>query len=279
MGVRSRVFHFAMNSYGYYNVDQTNSIYYHVIDEVLMLNILFETKDQALMFRNYILSYLEPYGYETSPISAKIIDWGIQHLTHKFVDAQLQILSTHYKPQDSDSIQTSPSQMNHSDTTIIGLGSDLIRFQSLEDLRWFGGLSGESCHLIGSSFCSGRLKKYDRSENNRLALTRDFHGFFDGLGGKSIPRLRISVYSFETTRNNEGRFPVTLKIEFKDIDIQLVLARKLKEGSVEIDGNPLLRSATVFVKDYAEFSFCINWKFEQVTEIWAAEDDMTAAID
>ncbi|KAJ3115415.1 hypothetical protein HK098_006952, partial [Nowakowskiella sp. JEL0407] len=286
-GIRSKVYYFAMMHLGIYNGNKAQSIFYPPPPEdefALMINIIFRSEENALKFQSELISHLLNFDRDGSPAIARLNGEKVE-ATITTIDSSPRILATDYVPSDSDSVQESISQsIQTDDLSFIDFQSELMKFQSVEDPARFAGLGGESCHLISRSDCHGALKKYNNSDNNRLCLTRQFHGFFDGIGNKWHPLVRVSVLRVEKFRNMDGRYPVQLKLEFLTEAVKRELSMRLKSGCTFLEKtflgtNPVYSySVVVHVLEHTEFCYCVNWKYEHTTKLWQQREADEAAV-
>ena len=144
------------------------------------------------------------------------------------------------------------------------------KFQRIEAESFFGGSGkAESCHLMSREHCKkyGSYLKYDNDKSNRLALSREFHGFYDGLNIK-IPFVNISVVNISKQKVTGDRYSVTLKITVLNAGCKEMIFSRLKPGSAIVPEDDLAMTTTVLILNPTVFKKCINWKFKQIQKLW-----------
>jgi hypothetical protein len=126
-----------------------------------------------------------------------------------------RIYFVHYDPQESESPQDTMSSISlTSSVTVLDASTDEFRYQRIEHERFFlphG--KAESCHLVSKKLCRDQKRefaKYDRDPNNRLALSREMHGCYDGLS-YDVPIVNMLPGSVEQNRSVGSRYKVRMQ--------------------------------------------------------------------
>jgi hypothetical protein len=126
---------------------------------------------------------------------------------------QLQrIYFVDYDAQESESPQDTMSSISlSSSVTVLDASTDEFRYQRIEHERYFLPYGkAESCHLVSrkqSRDHKREFARYDRDTNNRLALSREMHGFYDGLS-YDVPIVNMIPGSVEQNPSIGNRYKV-----------------------------------------------------------------------
>lgn len=115
-----------------------------------------------------------------SPLTNQVVDTRVAPVNAVSTELQ-RVFYGDYVPDDSKSPQNSVSSISLT-TSVSNLDSstDEFRFQRIEHEKFFQPYGkAESCHLVSRK--QREFAKYDRDSNSRLALSRDMHGWFDGM--------------------------------------------------------------------------------------------------
>ncbi|KAF1326483.1 Crn-like protein, partial [Globisporangium splendens] len=118
---------------------------------------------------------------------------------------------------------------------------------------------------------------YDRDQNNRLALSRDMHGFYDGLS-VAVLVMNIFVESVSPSPVKDDRYEVKLLVKALDPDYGRRIAIRLKEGTIVSEDSMEMRTC-VHVTNPKIFCKCIEWKSKQIEKVWEDYYSMTPAAD
>ena len=125
--------------------------------------------------------------------------------------------------------------------------TDEFKFQRIENLKVFGsGGKAESCHLMSGDHCHKyeSLKKFDNDKNNRLALSRDMHGWFDAIS-TSVPRFNVRFISVSEAPILELRYEVKISIEALDAESANMVFGRLKEGLTKTDNELIMNTSSM----------------------------------
>lgn len=231
-GVRCRLYRLAGSYLGYYDParrtgDKDSALWYE--DKTLRIHILFKSgmfmsslfdsavaltncdsfvEDNALRFDNTLQEEPVTLG---SPLNGQVIMTSVEQVAA--VATQLRrIYFVHYEPQESESPQDSMSSSSlSSSVTVLDASTDEFRYQRIEHERYFLPYGkAESCHLVSrkqSRDHKREFAKYDRDPNNQLALSREMHGFYDGLS-YDVPIVNMIAGSVEQNRSIGNRYKV-----------------------------------------------------------------------
>ncbi|GLD96542.1 hypothetical protein PINS_up005225 [Pythium insidiosum] len=144
-------------------------------------------------------------------------------------------------------------------TSIIDVMTDEFRYQRIEAEECFGSIGkAESCHLISAAHCREyeAYKMYDGDPNNRLALSRDLRGFYDGLN-VAVPVMNIFFESVSPAPVIDDRYEVKLVVRALDFECGQRISSRLKEGSI-ISADGMEMRTSVFVKEPKVFRKCLE---------------------
>ncbi|KAH9132724.1 hypothetical protein AeRB84_020979, partial [Aphanomyces euteiches] len=199
-GVRCRLYRLAGTFLGYYDPARTgkdSALWYE--DKTLRIHILFETEENALRFDNALQEEPVTLG---SPLNGQQLR---------------RIYFMHYVPQESESPQDTISSISlTSSVTVVDPSTEDFCYQRIEDDRYFLPYGkAESCHLISrkeSRDHKREFAKYDRDPNNRLALSREMHGYYDGLSYE-VPIVNMIPGSIEEKPSIDKRYKVEIFVK------------------------------------------------------------------
>ncbi|OWY98041.1 hypothetical protein PHMEG_00031295 [Phytophthora megakarya] len=121
-----------------------------------------------------------------------------------------RVFLTHYKPEES----TSPPQtisVASSTESKVDLWTEDFEFQRIEDKTVFVPYSkADSCHLVSSQQCKEHnleFGRYHGDPNNRLALSRELRGWYDGLSC-DVPYVNMYPGAIEEKPSKGNRYKV-----------------------------------------------------------------------
>lgn len=103
-------------------------------------------------------------------------------------------------------------------TPVIDITTNEFRYQRIEKESCFGRHGkAESCQLMSRAHCLSHesLRQYDDDPSNRLALSRDLHGFYDALN-TAVPVVNIYAESESPSPGPDARYEVTLRVRAFD---------------------------------------------------------------
>ncbi|EGZ27443.1 hypothetical protein PHYSODRAFT_321246 [Phytophthora sojae] len=150
------------------------------------------------------------------------------------------------KTVSSISLTTSVSNLDSS--------TDEFRFQRIEHEKFFLPYGkAESCHLVSrkqSRDHKREFAKYDRDSNNRLALSRDMHGWFDGMSIE-VPIVNMLPGSVEENQSIGNRRKVEVFVKVLDAQCTDRVFSRLKAGSTTTN-DPLMMT---FVHEDSKYRF------------------------
>ncbi|KAI8914553.1 hypothetical protein EDD86DRAFT_179991, partial [Gorgonomyces haynaldii] len=274
-GVRSRVYRLADLGIGYYDPSHPQAIYYE--DKTLMVHILFESKETALRFESQLRCEKVTMG---SPLNSRNISSDVQQIDHVPNTPLRRIYFDHYIPTESESPQESMSQIA-TEFSYFANTTDEFKYQKIEEYSVFGPLGmAESCHLMSREHCRKyeSYRSFDRNPSNRLALSRDMHGFFDGLNTGKLPVVKMSVVSVSPEPVVDGRYEVRIQIKVLTVDYKRPVFNRLQPGSKQVDGDDLAMTTSVLILDPNVFKKCMDWKEKQTQKQWDDYFNMDSAV-
>jgi hypothetical protein len=261
----------ADNHLGYYESGQP-AFFYGENETTLSVNVLFETKENALRFDSHLRNESITIN---SPMNSLSINSSVSTSTAPLGD---RIYFKDYIPTDSESPQDTQSVLTIQYSTF-GETSDEFKYQRIEKLSIFGSLGkAESCHLMSSSHCRKypSYSQYDNDPNNRLAMSRDLHGWFDDLNTQ-IPLFYLKVLSISDSDIVKGRYKVELAVVAFNQESANMIFPRLIEGSTQTD-DPLVMNSSVHVTNSAIFQKCLEWKERESTKKWESFFSMESAV-
>ncbi|KAL3656702.1 hypothetical protein V7S43_018370 [Phytophthora oleae] len=215
-GVRCKLYWMATLRIGYYDpthrIGNKNVAFWYQ-DKKLCFRVLFETKEGALLFETDLVTGPLTLG---SPLTDHVVDTRVERADAVSTSLQ-RIFYVDYVPNDSESPQHTISSVSLT-TSVSNLdaSTDEFHFQRIEDEKLFLPYGkAESCHLVSrkqSRDHKREFAKYDRDRNNRLALSRDMHGWFDGMS-MDVPIVNMRPGEVEENQSNGNRYkgPYTLR--------------------------------------------------------------------
>lgn len=271
-GVRCRTYRNADNYLGYQHGNKP-AIFYD--GDTLMIDILFKTEDKALGFESCILNEQTTFG---SPMNNLAINASVSSIPYSTTTLGKRIYFRDYIPTETESPQDTISQITPVFSTY-EISSDEFKYQRIENLSVFGQYGkAESCHLISAEHCRKyeSYRKFDNDKSNRLAMSRDMHGWYDELS-TSVPLFNVKILSNTKAIVFEDRYEIVLSIKALDAESARMVFWRLKEGSKQTN-NPLVMNTTVHVVNPDLFEKCLDWKSKQIDKRWREFLDMDPAI-
>ncbi len=261
-GVRSRMYRTADTKLGFYEKGQS-AFSYDESGENLKINVIFKTEDKALEFQSHVRSESIILN---SPMNALQITTEVTCGAFQIGE---KIFCSDYIPKDFESPQETPSVITENFSTYEET-SDEFKYQRIEKLSVFGTIGkAESCHLMSASHCRNHSQsygQYDKDPNNRLAMSRDLHGWFDAMN-TDIPLFYLKIISISDTPVVEGRYKVCLAVVALDQESANMIFWRLIEGSLATD-NVLVMHTFVHVTKPKAFKLCLEWKEKQILKEW-----------
>ncbi|OQS04320.1 Crinkler (CRN) family protein [Thraustotheca clavata] len=264
-GVRSRLYRLADLNLGYYDPNHPDAFVYE--GNKLMLHILFETKENALIFDTKFRDERITIG---SPLNNLTILSNVNHASRPSNEFNLRRINYEdYNPRDSDSPQETMSQIS----------SSSISFAINELKESSFGFMGkaERAHLMSKQHCEkySSCKKYKADKNNILALSHTMHGYFEALD-REIPLFKIDVGSVED-QPVDGTYKVILKVTALNHECKDDVFGRLKDGYGRTD-DPLTVTTYVYVENPQTFCHCLKWKCNEIQKCWDSYFSLDSAV-
>jgi hypothetical protein len=266
MGFRRGLYQMADDYLGFYENSEgmKKNPFSYQDDETLMINVLFENKNEALHFRSAVYRNVDT----VSPNGDLVVTLKVDPVTDAVLDET--ILVGHFE-SDKESPPDTPRPL--SGVTELYDTSPLFRYQRIEDERYFGGLyKADRAHLIDKPLCEKgkRFAKFQNNENNFLALSKEVHCWFDALSNVSerIPFFKLLIKQISSNQDpaNDYRYRVLLTVEAYNVETARLLFPRLKDGSTIIDDTQA--ETFVYVLDPEEFRVCLSWKNDKIDSLW-----------
>ncbi len=269
-GVRSRMYQNSDNYLGYYEAEK-KAFFYE--GNNLKINVLFKSEENALKFDSHIRSESKTIG---SSLNKLIINVNVTEISN--IPLGKRIYYEDYVATEFESPESTFSQITATYSTFENT-SDIFKFQRIEDINVFGSKGkAESCHLISSSHCRKykSYELYDNNPNNRLAMSRDLHGWFAGLNIE-IPLFCLSIISISESISVSSRYQVVLAVQAFDLEYAEKIFQRLNNGSQKTE-DPLVMDTVVYVTDPTVFQNCLNWKEKNTKKAWETYFSVESAI-
>jgi hypothetical protein len=253
-GVRKSLYRFSQNNCAFYH-HPVGAFEYEGDD--LVVDILFESRQNAINFQTEFEFLSTNIAFSQLNTESEIIP---------AINAQIgkRVLLKDYRNTDYDS--PDDSIFSTSEFTTYQPTDDLTVYQSLEkpDFLQFG---CEGAHLVSHHVCQKRKWiSLDRSENNRLSLSRQMHGYVDGLSNGRRPVVGLHYVSSDETLI-DGRYRVMVGVQCLDNKVKQLVEPLLKQGT-ESTADPLLFHCPVFVRDKDEFIKSLVFKSDETQILW-----------
>ena len=267
-GFRRTLYRLAQNHLGFYEKKDglRQDPFYYQDKETLVVNVLFKYERDVYFFRAAV--------YEAvTQISPK--DLAIELLVDQAANAVLDdtILVGHFHSDQDSPPETSESFLGG---TSLFDTSPLFRYQRLEHEIFFGGLvKADRAHIIDKAKCNpgSPLAKYQNNQNNFLALSKEFHCWFDALSNvyEKMPlfKLEIKTVSPERDSANEFRYHVLITVKARNENAARMVFGRLKDGSKIV--NDTEAETFLYILDPEEFRTCLAWRNKRTDRSWSLD--------
>jgi hypothetical protein len=266
-GARRTVYRIAFQHNAFFTGEST-SIFYD--GDTLKVNLAFEEKRDALAFETDLIGATETHR---SALEGLVVDLTVEQRRGTFpLEPPRRIMPSDYKPEESTSPDDGIS-VAASTVTVLDFKSDFVRYQRIESIELLQhALNGtEKCHLIDKAHCEkfSSYKQYQNDENNALSMSRDFHGWFDGLIG-DVPMFKLDYirHSNQPMANMDNRYEVVISVTVIDAAASKFIFPRLSSGSAAVEGQNLSMLAKVYVRNPSVFKYCLEWKAKRTSNKW-----------
>lgn len=253
-GIRRKLYQLAAAELGYYDpanvrpdTGNTPRAFWYENSDDIQIHVLFKKEEHALYFQSRLADDF------SSPI-----DVSVSQVTCP-TDLE-RILRQHYVADEYESPQLT---MISSEISVFDRSNPVFKYQRIEADGFFGSYGkAESAHLISASHCRSftSYARFDDDDNNRLALSREMHGAYDGLN-YDFPVVNIEFVSASEHAELDDRYKVELRVSVYSHEYVFLLAR-LKDESTRTE-DPLAMKTFVYVQNKNVFRTCIQWKFSK----------------
>ncbi|TMW68974.1 hypothetical protein Poli38472_001130 [Pythium oligandrum] len=279
-GIRAKLYRLAGMFLGYYDParytgDSHSALWYE--GKTLYIHVLFKTEENALQFENAMQDEPVTLG---SALNGHEVTTNVTRINHVPAAELQRIFFVHYDPLESESLEDTMSSISSSSVTVLDCSTDEFRYQRIEHERYFLPYGkAERCHLVSAKQCKHdeAFKQYDHDMNNRLAQSREMHGFYDGLSYE-VPIMNIYPGKVDDKRSIANRYKVEIFVKVFDKQCKDRVFSRLKEGSDQTD-DPLVMKTFVHVESPETFCFCLRWKHEDNDARWRSFLSMVPAVD
>ena len=253
-GVRKSLYRFSQNHCAFYHFPVAAFEYE---GDDLVVDVLFESRQDALNFQTEFEFLSTNIAFYQLKTESEVIPAGNARIGNR-------IFLKDYESTDFDS--PDDSIFSASEFTTYQPTDDLTVYQSLEKLDFLQ-FGCEGAHLVSHRVCQKRKWiSLDRSENNRLALSRQMHGYVDGLSNGRRPVVGLHYVSSDETLT-DGRYRVMVGVQCLDNNVKQLVEPLLKQGT-ESTANPLIFRCPVFVRDKEEFIESLKFKSNETQDLW-----------
>ncbi|ORY23187.1 hypothetical protein BCR33DRAFT_775417 [Rhizoclosmatium globosum] len=272
VGVRQMMYNLASENIAFYDLSlgKETSIQYDK-NNLLSLNLVFETKDHIYGFENALLEYIESFNRQHQCIlSLILVSFNFSLLTTSSDSHPQRVYHQDYCRLD---IEDSPPAVDtqfyeHPRTSCVDINNPLFLHQRIENENIFSQMfcQPNKCYLLEKSSCFGARKRFESNENNVILLSKDFHALVDALNG-DVPGILMALKSYSRLPSKEtGRFEVEVFVEFFETTLEEVYSPRLKSDSLKL--SDLVWSTPLSVENVDDFKFCLTWKTEKTSEQW-----------
>jgi len=205
---------------------------------IVSFAVVFQDMGQVAMFINGITLYLMKNKDQLALMNdqgSAVDEPTTTEIPSYPINQSFIILQTHYKPHDGEADPGSPlidmvvdirsSDRITVDVTLLSRRDPTFQFQRIENNNSFGLADPESAHIFPSAKCQGIYEWLDQPEFNRLALSRDVHLNFDGIGrGRGKRRKTQQTFAIRPLRPLNGYSTCTIaNVQCYKIPLELVL--------------------------------------------------------
>ena len=179
-GIRPKLYKLSSTFLGDYDGDEPAFSYCGNDNGNLAIRILFKTEENALNFENCLQNEKNTHN---SPMNTTQCEIKTIVTSCASGSTFKRIFYHHYDPDETTSPLDTLSQISGA-TSVLDQSRDIFKYQRLEKDSIFGShFKADSCHLISAAECRNCPEEYgiyDDDDNNRLALSKDVHAWFDG---------------------------------------------------------------------------------------------------
>jgi hypothetical protein len=196
-----------------------------------------------------------------------------------------RVLLDHYEPGASDSPCTSLADLEGQRSeaaTSVQPESELAKYQALEKPTYLFAIGAKPFRMhLKNRKGHGHPKALAENESNMLAGSWNMHQAIDGLNmrDKKMPTVAVGYARqgdmLETPLGKRRKVIVLVKCRNEEIAAQV--QPFLKMGSERKDNTSF--EVPVAVKEPNTFKACLEWKFQQTTDLWATQDAELAALE
>ncbi|TDH72153.1 hypothetical protein CCR75_000776 [Bremia lactucae] len=257
-------------------VDNKNVAFWYEAKN-LCFHVLFKSKYEALKFETDLRTGPQTLG---SPLTNLDVEARVSPATT--VSITLERIFLDYYRDDLKSPQDTASSVSLSSiASFLDATTDEFRFQRIEHEKLFLPYGkAESFHLVSrkkSRDHKREFAKYDRDPNNRLALSRDMSGWYDGVS-VDVPIVNMLPGMVEKNPSIGSRRKVEVFVKVVDVRCADRVFNRLKDGSTSTT-DPLMMKTFVHVENPDAFCLCLKRKYHDNEERARDFFDMTSAVD
>jgi hypothetical protein len=274
MGVRKRVYEYADANLGYHLPGGHPFCYYHEQEKNLQIAVVFKTEDHAMTFQSNIR---REGNTIKSPLNSLVISSRVEKVLDVAVNLEDRIFVDHYKPEDYDSPQQTLSIIS-APLTIYEATTDVFNYQRIEGDHCFLGLvKAEGCHLMSHAHClkDPTCTKYDKDENNRLALSSLMHDYYDGKNCIEAPLFNLEIVSVSQVPVLNNRYEIQLQVHLYKPEAGKLVIHRLNSATLQTNG---LFKVSIYVVKPHVFQLCLEWKRKEIEKNWREVSDMSSSV-
>ena len=264
-----------------YSLEHSKSIYYDGSSNDLNIALLFRESSQAHSFVVFLSHWFLNNPLIVKPGDVTVEDEKVTYVPRSYVK---KVCLSDYDAIDSDPpIQTleelAAVSSSESDVSGLSMDSPLAQLQMIERPEVFIGLRPIKCHIIPKK----DNKKLINEENNILAMSRNFHDFFDGMmtvdgkGNIDIPLIAIKPPGKRDFREEmvgnlqRKRKRVEVVVECRDEVVGEIVGKQLKMGTERLSATEY--KIPLHVEDSDLFCDCLDWRYKNTCDIWKEIDN------
>jgi len=260
-GTRARVFQSSQDNQAFYPPDgDTKGIYYDEKSEDLKIQLVFETREYAFQFQNYLAS-LGVQGVIKPSFDRDLIEM------QSFLPMK-RVLASDYTPGSGSPPCSLFEAVSESEISIID-DSELQNEQSLEHPIVFQLSKAKKCHLIDKPTAKN-MPAIKYNESNLLACSWPFHEYMDGLcTANHIPILSVQPApqqpepaEFKIGAYGKKRQRVDILLQYFDPLIKQAIL--LKDGAKALGNDRFI--VPIWPEDSKVMINSLKWKHQKTEE-------------
>ena len=280
--IRGTIYRCAQEHKACYSLEHSKSIYYDGSSNDLNIALLFRERSEADSFLVFL-----SHWYLNNPLIVQHGDVAVEDKKVIYVveSGLKEVLLSDYDPTDSESpiqaldeLAAVPS--SESNVSALSKESPLVQLQRIERPEVFAYNRPIKCYIKPRK----DFKELINNENNLLAMSWNFHDYFDGVmtedretGNIDIPLIAIKPPAKrDFTDELVGDPPLKRKrvevvVECRGEAVGEIIGKQLKMGTEKLSGTQY--KTALHVADPETFCDCLDWKYKNTRDIWKELDE------